>query len=116
MSTYKPDRRGIAEMLKGVELQHHLRERAERIAEAARSTAPVGPTDGLTADQVAHYKDSFEVSSGVLYRGLGDSRAYARIENDSDHAAAVEFGNFRTRKQTIQAQHVLGRAIDAAKG
>lgn len=111
MSTYKPERRGIGDMLRMVGLQHELRDCAERMADAARATAPVGP-----ADVVEHYKDSFRVESGVLYRGLGDSRAYARVTNDSDHAAAIEYGNFRTRKETIQAQHVLGRAIDAAKG
>lgn len=99
-----------------VEIQHHLRDRADKIAEAARAIAPVGPTGGLSADEVGHYKDSFHVESGVLYRGSGSSRAYARVTNDSDHAAAIEYGNFRTRKETIQAQHVLGRAIDAAKG
>jgi hypothetical protein len=90
-------------------MQAHMRERAEKIAAAAVAIAPVGP-----GEELAHYKDSFHVSSGVLYRFTG-KRAYGRVENDSEHAAAIEFSNFRTRKKTIDAQHVLGRSIDAAR-
>jgi hypothetical protein len=110
MSTYDPDHRGIGEMLASVAMQDHMRERAEKIADAARAIAPTGP-----GAELEHYKDSFEVSSGVLYRFSG-KRAFARVTNSSDHAAAIEFSNFRTRKKTIDAQHVLGRSIDAARG
>jgi hypothetical protein len=106
--TFKADYHGIGEMLCTPEMQAVMHAKAEKIADAARSIAPVSPaTDGT------HYRDSFEVSSGV--RTDGSRRAYGRVENTSDHAAAVEFGNGRTRHQTIEAQHVLGRSIDAAK-
>jgi hypothetical protein len=108
MSTFDASFSGIGELLRSAEMQAAMHGKAERIAEAARATAPVGPaTDGT------HYRDAFEVSSGV--REGSSRRAYGQVENTSDHAAAVEFGNFRTRAQTIEAHHVLGRALDAAK-
>jgi hypothetical protein len=109
VSTFQPDHQGLGELLKSPAMQAHMRERAEKIADAARAIAPVGP-----GTELEHYKDSFEVSSGVLYRFTG-ARAYGRVENSSEHAAAIEFSNFRTRKKTIDAQHVLGRSIDAAR-
>lgn len=109
MSTYNPDSAGIGEMLAAVFMQDHMRERAEKIAEAARAIAPVGP-----GTELEHYKDEFHVSAGVRHSFRG-KRAYGRVENTSDHAAAIEFSNFRTRTKTIDAQHVLGRSIDAAR-
>lgn len=99
---------GIGDMLSSPEMQAEMRRRAEKVADAARAAAPVGPaTDGT------HYKDSFEVTVGVRQ---GESRrAYAEVRNDTEYAAAIEFGNYRTRKKTIEAHHVLGIALDAAK-
>jgi hypothetical protein len=106
--SFNADFRGIGELLRSPEMQAAMHAKAEKIAAAARATAPVGPeTDGV------HYRDAFEVSSGV--REGASRRAYGQVENASEHAAAVEFGNFRTRPQTIEAHHVLGRALDAAK-
>lgn len=113
---YEPSYSGIGEMLRSPEMQAHMRGRAEKIAAAAEALAPVGP-----GEELQHYRDSFEVSSGtdVLLAGdaqAGSARAYGRVTNTSEHAAAIEWSNFRTRKATITAQHVLGRSIDAARG
>jgi hypothetical protein len=109
MSTFQFDPRAEGEMLSTPEMQAHMRGLAERIAAAAVAIAPVGP-----GTELEHYKESFHVSSGVRHSFRG-KRAYGRVENTSDHAAAIEFSNFRTRKKTIDAQHVLGRSIDAAR-
>lgn len=106
--SFHPSFTGLGELLSSPAMQAQMHARAEKIAVQARVTAPVGPsTDGT------HYRDAFEVSSGV--REQPSRRAYGRVANDSEHAAAVEFGNGRTRAQTIDAHHVLGRAIDAAR-
>lgn len=104
---FRADFTGIGEMLRSAEMQADMRRRAENVAQTARAIAPVGPETGGT-----HYRDSFEVSSGVRPGETG--RAYGRVTNDSDHAAAIEFGNGRTRRQTIAPQHVLGKALNAA--
>lgn len=99
---------GIGEMLCADFMVADMHARAEKIAAEARATSPVGP-----AKDGNHYIDSFEVSSHVRE---GDSRrAEGVVTNTSQHAAAIEFGNHRTRKETIGAHHVLGRAIDAGR-
>lgn len=105
MGNFKPNRAGIGAMLRGPELQGLMREKAEKIAAAARSMAPVGkpPED----KHPGMYRDSFEVSSGVTTDVQGNQRAYGRVTNTAPHAAAVEWGNSRS-----PAQHVLGRAMD----
>lgn len=108
---FQPSRRGLGDLLVSPGMQAEMRARAERIAVAARASAPVG--DPARDPDAGEYRDAFEVSSGV--RQSPSRRAYGRVVNNSDHAAAVEYGNFRTRKPTISAQHVLGRALDAAR-
>ena len=108
MGRFEPNRRGLGELLASPQMQAAMREKAEKIRAAAEATSPVGPaTDG------EHYRDSWSVDSGV--RDEPTRRAYARISNSSDHAAAVEFGNGRTRRKTIEPHYTLTRAIDAAR-
>ena len=101
------DYAGFGELLVGPEMEASMKDRAEKIAEAARAIAPVG--DAAKGDKhPGQYKASFEVESGVMESG--GRRAYGRVTNTAPHAAAVEFGNAHS-----PAQHVLGRAIDHAR-
>jgi hypothetical protein len=104
MSEFKLNSSGIGKLLTSPEMQAEMRRRAERVAIAARASAPVfeaGPHPG-------RYKSSFTVSSGV--REGRSRRAYGRVENDAPEAFFVEYG---TRNN---ARHrTLGRALDAAK-
>jgi len=110
MARFNPSYVGLGELLASPEMQAAMHEKAAKIADAARAISPVGPVDD---GEKTHYVDSFTVSSGV--REEPTRRAYGRVENDSDHAAAVEYGNGRTGPKTIGAHHVLGRAIDFAR-
>ena len=107
---FNADYRGIGELLKSPEMQAAMHAKAERVAEAARATAPVG--DAITDKHPGEYRDGFEVSSGT-----NRTRAYGRVENNVGHAAAVEFGNGRTQpanraRKTINAHYTLTRALD----
>jgi hypothetical protein len=95
------DYKGFGALLCGPEMQGLMEGRADKVAAAARG---ISPTDDGVPD--GHYRDKFEVESGVM-ETLTGRRAYGRVTNTSPHAAAVEWGNRRA-----PAQHVLGRAID----
>lgn len=110
MGSFQPNPRGLGELLASERMQAGMRALAEKGAEAARATSPIGP---MTDEEKEHYVESWSVSSGV--RDLPTRRAYGRISNSSDHAAAVEFGNGRTSPKTIEPHHVLTRAIDAIR-
>lgn len=110
MGRFEPNRSGLGELLASAGMQSAMHEKAGHIADAARAVSPVGP---LTDSEKQHYVESWTVSSGV--RDLPTRRAYGRAENDSPYAAAIEFSNGRTSPKTIDAHHVLTRAIDAAR-
>ncbi len=81
------------------------------IAEKAK-----GEAEGLSSDfrVTGEYQSSFQVRPDVttLNTGFGSHPVAAGIlENLSDHAAAVEWGNARDHK----AHRVLGRVLDAMK-
>jgi hypothetical protein len=97
-------------MLVATYMQAAMHAKAGEIADNARAISPVGP---MTDSERQHYIESFTVSSGV--RDTPTRRAYGEVSNDSEHAAAVEYGNGRTSPKTIDAHHVLGRAIEAAR-
>lgn len=60
-----------------------------------------------TGDYISHFKVEDDTIDWVgEYPGR---RAAANLINDSDHAAAVEFGNSRDHKP----HHVLARTLDA---
>jgi hypothetical protein len=91
-----------------------VRERAEQIAAAAIAIAPVGdPNSGWYTDgrEPGEYKAGFEVSTGIGPGGGPASRAYGRVANTSDHAAAVEFGF-----GPVPRYRVLGRSLSAGGG
>lgn len=95
MATYKASYKGIGRMLRSEFLKQDMVRRAERVKRAAEATAPV---------ESGEYKASFSVSSGE--QSTGGRRVYARVENDSDHAAMVEFGNSK-----VDAHHTMRRAL-----
>lgn len=102
--TYKASFRGIGEMLSSPEMQAEMHRRADKIAEAARASAPFDPnsTDGT------HYRDAFSVTSGV--RESPSRRAQAIVRNDDPAAVFVEYGTSHT-----DAHHTLLHALDAAR-
>lgn len=110
MGSFQPNYRGLGELLASPEMQAAMHEKAGHIADAARPISPIGP---LSKREKEHYAEAWTVSSGV--RDEPTRRAYGRVENDSEHAAAVEFGNGRTSRKTIEPHYVLTRAIDAAR-
>jgi hypothetical protein len=110
MRTFNPSYSGLGELLFSPEMQAAMHAKAKKIAETAAATSPVGP---LTDSERQRYIDSWRVESGV--RDEPSRRAVARVINDSDHAAAVEFGNGRTSRKTIEPHYTLTRAIDAAR-
>lgn len=103
VSTYKPSYSGVGEMLRSGFLQAEMRARAERVAAVAEATAPfdVKDRDG------SHYRDAFEVESGV--RHAKTTRAYGRVRNTNEAAVAVEFGNKNTPEHAT-----LRKALNAA--
>lgn len=124
---YQADYRGIGEHILQAEwMRAHLVERAERLKAAAIAIAPEGdPSAG--DEHPGHYKESFEVTSGVQHRKT--SRVYARVTNTARYAAAIEFGHLverdkegaskrrkrlTNRQRYVEGQHILTKALDGA--
>jgi hypothetical protein len=103
MGTFRPDYKGIGDMLTAAGMRADMRRRADNVAAEAEATAPVypGPTGG-------QYKRSFTVSSGV--RPGRSRRAFGRVTNDAPEAFYVEYGTRNNPRH-----RTLGRALDAAK-
>jgi len=113
--TFRPNGPGIAALASGPKMRDVVEDTAHRLRELA---VPMSPTS--TAEQRAYfarrygrdatpvrYKESFRVYSFVTVVNRMP-RWVATVVNEAPHAAAVEFGNDRTR-----GQHVLGRALAA---
>lgn len=91
-------------LLEGPEMQGLMGEIVGRMAQAARTIAPVGsPADG--DEHPGLYRDSFETETGVIE--MAGRRAYGRLTNTAPYAAAVEYGNAR-----VPAHHTMLRALD----
>jgi hypothetical protein len=94
MADFKPDEGAIKALVYEDFVRHDIRERADRVVRAAKDIAPV--VTGRYRDSI-HAEDgpegSVEISSGVEY------------------AIYIEYG---TRYDP--AQHILGTALDAARG
>jgi hypothetical protein len=78
--------------------------------------SPVGEDNGIEHE---HYAERWRVEDDVKQ---GDPRPFdpnrrarSTVINDDPAAAAIEYGNYRTRKRTIDPHYVLNRAIDAAR-
>lgn len=101
---FKPNYKGMGDMLTSKSMQLALKARAEKVATRARATAPDYDPKGVG------YKYEFEVSSGVKTSSKGTRRAYGRVTNTSEHARWVEYGGKSTPRH-----RTLGKALDAAK-
>lgn len=103
-----------AEIMRAGFMLAMVEERAQQVKAAAVAIAPVGdPNSGWYTGgrEPGEYKASFEVSVGISPRGGPATRAYGRVTNTSDHAAAVEFGY-----GPVPRYRVLGRSLGAAGG
>lgn len=99
--SYKPNNKGFQDCALGPEIRKSLL----AIAENGKNYA-----ESISQDfrQTGDYADSFQIVEASVDIHANDRaikfRAAARLENTSEHAAAVEFGN-RGR----EAHHVLAR-------
>jgi hypothetical protein len=84
----KLDHHGMASLLKSGGVQSELRSRAERVAEAARASAPV---------ETGEYRDAIAVADDTT------DRAVVRVGSTAPHAFIVE-----------AATGNMARALDAA--
>lgn len=103
---YKRSRAGFLQIANSPELHTALAE----VAEKAKTAAEVLAQDFR---KTGNYADNFEVVPlSVIWEGrFSGPRAAVRLENTSDHAAAVEWGN----KHDQHPHRVLGRTLDALK-
>ena len=102
--------------------------RAQKVADLARSRAPVYSGSGRDPHR-GRYKDSFRVL-GTRAGGTKHDRAAGTVVNDAPEAVLVEFGSRahdvkvrdrNGRERTIhvpamEARHVLGSSMMAAGG
>lgn len=98
--SYSSDESGIV----GVATSAAMRAALNRVVSDGKGFAEsIAPVD------TGEYRSSFKTVGDT--RGEGTrKRARAQLVNDSDHAAAVEFGNRR-----VPGQRVLGRTLDWLK-
>lgn len=88
-ATFRPDHRGVGEMLRAPFMQDVMRRHAEAIRARAEVTAPVdekGPHPG-------RYKASFHIRVSAR-GGATNDRAEAVVYNDSPEAIYVEFASW----------------------
>lgn len=103
---YQRSRRGFQEIANSPEIHAAL----EAVAKVAKTYA-----EGLAQDfrRTGDYADNFQiVPLTVMWEGrFAGPRAAVRLENTSDHAAAVEWGN----RHDDQPHRTLGRTLDALR-
>jgi hypothetical protein len=107
--TYKPDRAGVGELLRGPEMRAFVHRVAEEAIPFAVSISPDAPPYGVG------YRDAFRVDDDLEKVTVrGGRRAVARIVNDSDYAVAVELGWDVEHHQfgNHAGYHVLARTAD----
>lgn len=99
--TFKPDYRGIGELLKSPEMEAEMLRRAKKVLDVCVATAPVD----LKSPHVGRYKASFHASSGRR-----TDRAYGMVTNAAPEAILVEYGSKNNPRH-----RTMGKALDAAK-
>lgn len=103
---FQADRDGINEIARSPEM---------RAAELAVAMKAKGIAEGLAADftDTGDYARHFKIKQEIIeWKGqYPGRRAATYLVNDSDHAAAVEWGNSRNHKP----HHVLGRTLGMLK-
>jgi hypothetical protein len=94
---YKPDHKGIAQLLVAPSMM-------KVVALYAEAGMPYAVSISPDADPYGEgYVSSFEVEAGLTVKTGGNRRAAARLVNTTDHAAHVEWTN---------GDRVLGRTVD----
>ncbi|MFF3558969.1 HK97 gp10 family phage protein [Streptomyces sp. NPDC002574] len=93
MGAFKPDKVAIEALVHEDFVQRDLHERAGRVVQAARSTAPV---------QTGRYRDSIHAEDGPDGEVL--------VVSDVDYAEALELGDGNR-----PAHHTIATALDAAR-
>lgn len=101
--TYKPDKRGIAKLLRSPGLRRAITVTAEQGAAIARVRLP--KETGLLASSVRVEQTEVTVA--------GTPRVAAVIVVDAPYAAAYEFG---TRRSGNRGQHVIASIADTLSG
>lgn len=98
---YEPDRDGIGELMRGLEMQDAMREAAADILERAEATAPVGTPPG--DPHPGMYRSGF----GLTVTGDGGpahDRAEGRVENDAEDSLLVEdWDQFHTLERAMKS-------------
>lgn len=89
---FRLNKAGVGALLRSPQVSRELQRRAQRVANAARSGAPVGPERG------GHIRDSIDVDTTP-----GKDRARARVVANKPYAAVIDTA-------------WLARAIDAGGG
>lgn len=101
---YRPDYRGIGDMLSHPYMQVEMHRRGQAVAVRAAQLAP---------SRTGEYVSQITVEFGVRSASAGVTRrAYARVVNNARYALVLEFGS---RRRRVRFHRVLGRALDAAK-
>jgi hypothetical protein len=93
-STFKPNYKGIGQLMNSPAMVELVRQRAEAAMAYAESISP---------ERTGEYKASFEVTAGA-HGGPKNDRAEARLTNTSPHAVDVEWKD---------GYHVLNRTASA---
>jgi len=102
---YKPDRRGTAQLMRTSEMEGAMMLSCFDAIPFAKAISPDAPPYG------EGYIAEFRVEGGRA-RLAGATRATGRLVNDSDHATAVELGQFGDVSRADTGHHVLARALD----
>ena len=105
---YHPDHTSFGRFILSRQARQPAMKAAQDIAAIARRIAPKGKHEG--SGDPTPFSARFKVVRQIepwVNTGTGppNPRAIARVENDSPHAAALEFGNRRTKKH-----RTLGKA------
>lgn len=97
---FRPDHRGVGEMLRSDFIQRTVNLRAELIRARAFADAPVDEK----SDHPGRYKASFGIKTRT-HGGATHDRAEAIVYNDAPEAGFVEFGHWGR-----EPEHTLARA------
>ena len=101
------DYAGVGELLRSVDMEAHMRSRAERALAFAEAIAPVG--NPKNDPHAGRYAASFRVESS-RHGGMKGDRASSVLVNDSPEAYMVEYGN-----RNVPKHRVLAKSIDAMR-
>jgi len=93
---YEPDEAGLAQLRQADFVVDEMQRRVDLVKGRGEDISPV---------RTGEYKASWHSESGVR-----DGEAYGEVSNTAPHAVFLEYGT-----RYMDAQHPMGRAIDAAK-